>query len=226
MSEHKVLACSFALKELSEEGQFEGHAAMFGNVDLQGDRIRRGAFKETLEESAGQWPVLFGHNTGRVVGFSTWAEEDTKGLHVKGEFTLSSDEGRNAYATVKHAEKLKQKFGLSIGYAIRGEDGAHWDQETNIRTLKNLTVYEFSLAAIPANPRARMSQVKSAGEWSLSEFENFLREAGFSKTEATAIASRGLGSLHRREAESEEEKAARIISELQGKSILFEMRGH
>ena len=43
------------------------------------------------------------HNTGRVVGFSTAAEEDSKGLRVEGEFTFASDEGRNAYATVKHA---------------------------------------------------------------------------------------------------------------------------
>lgn len=201
-TERKVIACSFAFsKELTETGQFEGHAAVFGNVDLQGDKIKRGAFAETIEESGGRWPVLMAHNTGRVVGFSTAAEEDSKGLKVAGEFTLASDEGRNAYATAKHAAELGQKFGLSIGYSVRGEDGASYDENTNVRTLKNLTVYEFSLAAVPANPRARIAAVKAAaGEMTIREFEEFLRESGFSKDAACAIASRGFKAVDRRDA--------------------------
>src|SRR5512145_263773 len=200
--ERKVIACSFAFsKELTETGQFEGHAAVFGNVDLQGDKIKRGAFAETIEESGGRWPVLMAHNTGRVVGFSSGAEEDSKGLKVAGEFTLASDEGRNAYATAKHAAELGQKFGLSIGYSVRGEDGASYDENTNVRTLKNLTVYEFSLAAVPANPRARIAAVKAAaGEMTIREFEEFLRESGFSKDAACAIASRGFKAVDRRDA--------------------------
>lgn len=200
--ERKIIACSFAFsKELTEAGQFEGHAAVFSNVDLQGDRIKRGAFAETIEESGGRWPVLMAHNTGHVVGFSTGAEEDSKGLKVAGEFTLASDEGRNAYATAKHAAELGQKFGLSIGYSVRGEDGASYDENTNVRTLKNLTVYEFSLAAVPANPRARIAAVKAAaGEMTIREFEEFLRESGFSKDAACAIASRGFKAVDRRDA--------------------------
>ena len=38
---------------------------------------------------------------------------------------------------------------------------------------------------------------------SLSDFENFLREAGFSKSQATAIAGKGLKSLLRSESGSE-----------------------
>lgn len=191
MTERKIIAASCALKELTESGQFEGHAAAF-NLDLQNDRIRRGAFVETIAESGGRWPVLFGHDTGRVVGFSTEAAEDSKGLYVRGEFTLTSDEGRNAYETVKHAQKLKQPFGLSIGYRIRGEDGATFDEQTGIRTLKNVDVMEFSAVPLPANPKARMTGVKDLSEvrgWTLRDFENHLREAGFSLQTARAIAS-------------------------------------
>lgn len=185
--ERKILACAFTFaKELTEAGQFEGHAAVFGNVDLQGDRIKRGAFKESIEESGGRWPVLFGHNTGRVVGFSITAEEDTKGLRVVGEFTLASDEGRNAYATAKHAAQLGQKFGLSIGYGVR-KDGADYDEETGIRTLKNLTVYEFSLAAIPANPRARIASVKDCA--TVREVEHYLRSLGLDAGESRRLIS-------------------------------------
>jgi HK97 family phage prohead protease len=225
--ERKIIACSFAFsKELTEAGQFEGHAAVFGNIDLQGDKIKRGAFAETIEESAGRWPVLMAHSLGRVVGFSTGAEEDSKGLKVAGEFTLDSDEGRNAYATARHAAKLGQKFGLSIGYAIRGENGASYDESTNVRTLKNLTVYEFSLAAVPANPRARIAAVKELEDihdWTIREFEKYLRESGFSKEAARAIASRGFKAFDRSEADEtpDDEGARALMSAVARESILL-----
>ena len=216
MPDHKILDCPFAFsKELTDSGQFEGHAAIFSNVDLQNDRIRKGAFTETIEESGGRWPVLMGHNTGRVVGFSTAAAEDSKGLFVAGEFTLASDEGRNAHATAKHAAALGQKFGLSIGYMLRGENAADYNEQTSVRTLKNLTVLEFSLAAIPANPRARISSVKDLNDvrnWTVRDFEEHLREAGFSHQTARAIASHSYEALvSQREAGDESEDAVRAF---------------
>ena len=221
-TERKVIACSFAFtKELTEAGQFEGHAAIFGNIDLQGDKIKRGAFAESIEESGGRWPVLMAHNTGRVVGFSTGAEEDSKGLKVAGEFTLDSDEGRNAYATARHAMRLGQKFGLSIGYSIRGEDGASFDENTGIRTLKNLTVWEFSLASLPANPRARMTAVKGADSWTIREFEEHLRDVGFSQAEAKRIASAGFNASGQRDVESGLTAARDIMAALYYKQFLL-----
>jgi phage head maturation protease len=59
--EKKIFQCAIEFKEVSEDGQFDGHAAVFGNVDLQGDKIKRGAFTRTLAETGGKWPVLMGH---------------------------------------------------------------------------------------------------------------------------------------------------------------------
>jgi HK97 family phage prohead protease len=220
-TERKIIACSFAFsKELTEAGQFEGHAAIFSQIDLQGDKIKRGAFLETIEESGGgHWPVLMAHNTGRVVGFSTAAEEDSKGLKVAGEFTLASDEGKSAYETVKHAARLGQKFGLSIGYSIRGEDGASYDENTGIRTLKNLTVWEFSLAAVPAAPRARISSVKSADSWTIREFEEHLRDVGFSQADAKRIASAGFNAHGQRDVDSGLTAARDIMAALYSKQF-------
>jgi uncharacterized protein len=182
--ERKVYACEIEFKEVTESGQFEGHAAVFNNIDLQGDRIKRGAFTRTLAESGGKWPVLMGHVMARPVGFSTSAEEDGKGLAVRGEFTLGADDGRNAHALAMHAAKLKAPFGLSIGYGV-AEGGSKWNQDTGVRDLTDLDVYEFSLAAVPANPRARIARVKAAGEpYNERDIEGILREAGFSRNEA------------------------------------------
>jgi HK97 family phage prohead protease len=187
--ERKAFTCAFDVKEVTEDGQFEGHAAVFNNVDLGGDRIKRGAFKRTLDESGGKWPVLMGHIMSRPVGFSTGGEEDSKGLLVRGEFTLGSDDGRNAYALAKHAAKLKQPFGLSIGYGV-GKDGAKFNSDTGVRDLTDLDVYEFSLAAVPMNPRARVARVKSADEpLTEREIEDILRDAGFLHVEAKRLIS-------------------------------------
>lgn len=200
--------------DVDDKGHFEGHAAVFGNVDLQGDRIVRGAFAESIEETKGRWPILLAHRLDAVIGFSTGAEEDSKGLFVQGELTLDSTAGRDAYATMKHAAALKQKVGLSIGYRIRPE-GASYDERSGIRLLKAVEVLEFSMAAVPANPRARVTGVK-AGMWTERDFEQYLREAGLSREAAKRFVARGYGALgDQRDADGSDRTAdAAFIAEL------------
>ena len=75
------------------------------------------------------------------------------------------------------------------------------------RHLVEVALHEVSLVTIPMNEKALITSVKSiieAGQLpSLSQFEDFLREAGFSKSQATAIAGKGLKSLLRSESGSE-----------------------
>ena len=53
-----------------------------------------------------------------------------------------------------------------------------------------------------------MKSILALGDMpTLPEFENFLREAGFSKSQAKAIANNGLSKLIRREVGSEEAEA-------------------
>lgn len=181
----EYFACDILIKEVGDAGTFTGHAAVTGNVDLGGDRIEPGAFKHTIAESGGRWPILMGHRQDQLIGFSTGAEEDSKGLAVTGEFTLDSTLGANAYASAKHAARLGQKLGLSIGYAPR-KNGVEYDEAAGVRKLKDLTVYEFSIAPVPMNPRARIARVK-ADDMTEREIEDTLRDAGFSRTEATRL---------------------------------------
>ena len=70
-----------SLKEVAETGEFTGHASVFGNVDLGGDVITKGAFRKSINDNSGRFPLLDGHSetVGAVV-----AEEDGYGLKVKG----------------------------------------------------------------------------------------------------------------------------------------------
>jgi hypothetical protein len=85
---------------------------------------------------------------------------------------------------------------LSIGYYVRESS---YDEKTGIRTLTRLDLLEVSLVTFPANDAARVDAVKMklahGGVPTLSEFETFLREAGFSKSKAAVIANRGLKHL-------------------------------
>lgn len=194
----------FALqvKDVSEEGTFTGYGSIFGNVDSYGEKVMPGAFAESLarHRKEGSKPLmLWQHDPSEPIGVWEDLAEDGKGLRGTGRFVLETTRGREAYALLK-AGALR---GLSIGYReIEAEpDG-------NIRLLKKLDLMEISVVSFPANRRARIDAVKEAlnrgGLPTLPEFERFLREAGFSKTQAAAIASRGLSHLLRSESESDQ----------------------
>jgi hypothetical protein len=74
------------------------------------------------------------------------------------------------------------------------------------RHIAETIVHEVSLVTIPMNVKTLIVSVKELlgdGQLpSLPEFEDFLREAGFSNSQAKAIAGKGLSSLIHREAGS------------------------
>ncbi|MEG1232511.1 MAG: HK97 family phage prohead protease [Acinetobacter sp.] len=197
------------IKAVQEDGFFSGYGAVFGNVDWYNDVILHGAFQKSLqrwEEKGKMPPVLWNHNDGEPIGVYTNIYEDEKGLFVEGRLLI--DDVPRAKST--HALlKAGAIDGLSIGYKTKKAN-----QQTNgIRELIELDLGEISIVTMPANEESLITSVKSKledGELpTLPEFEKFLRESGFSKTQATAIAGKGLRHLL---SESEGEK-------LQAKSI-------
>lgn len=186
------------LKKFGEKGEFEGYASVFGNRDSYGDVVVSGAFKESLAEHAknGTMPKLFWqHDSWKPIGSWLEMEEDEVGLKVKGRLNMDVQQGREAFALLEAGDI----DGLSIGYRVRESED---DDEQNVTLLKELDLVEVSVVSLGANEQALVSSFKSIraqGLPSLPEFEAFLREAGFSKTEATAIAGNGLSHLLRSE---------------------------
>ena len=191
------------IKAVQEDGFFSGYGAVFGNVDWYNDVILPGAFAKSLEKWAEKNkmpPVLWNHNDGEPIGVYTNIYEDEKGLFVEGRLLI--DDVPRAKST--HALlKAGAIDGLSIGYKTKKAN-----QQTNgIRELIELDLGEISIVTMPANEESLITSVKSKleeGELpSLPEFEKFLRESGFSKSQATAIAGKGLRHLL---SESEDER--------------------
>ena len=187
---------SFEIKAVSDDGLFSGYASVFDNVDSYGDIVRKGAFVESISEweAKGKMPpILWNHDPSDPIGIYTKMQEDDKGLYVEGKLLI--DDVPRAKQT--HAlMKAGVIDGLSIGYRVK-EYLYNVDEE--VTDLIKLSLREVSIVTFPANPETRIEAVKSrldAGELpTLPEFEKFLREAGFSKSQATAIAGHGLRKL-------------------------------
>lgn len=182
----KRLAFSFEeIKSDDATRTVEGFASVFNNVDGGNDIVMPGAFAKTLKKSA-KLPMLWQHNGGQPVGVWDMLEERDKGLFVKGSI-IDTTLGNDAYKLVK-AEAVK---GLSIGYSTKKYE---IDKVKGTRKLIDLDLYEVSLVTFPMNERAQITRVKGR-EMTIREFEEYLREGGFSQQDATTVALRGFKAL-------------------------------
>lgn len=180
-------AYSLSIKAAGEDGTIEGYGSVFGNVDEWDDIIAAGAFKATIAEhkAAGTMPaMLWQHESDEPLGVWTEMEEDANGLKLKGKLCLDTSKGKEALALLK----MGAINGLSVGFISKEWS---YNNETNIRTLTEIDLWEVSLVTFPANKKARVTNVKSADELAApKDAERVLRESGFSKSEATAFVSR------------------------------------
>jgi uncharacterized protein len=173
----------FELKSLTETGQFEGLASTYGNMDLGGDIVEPGAFSESLQTRGREVPVLWAHDSANPVALGTLSDTPA-GLHIKAQLDLDTQAGRDAHSRLK--KRLVR--GLSIGFQIAGEAGVKIVD--GVRHLLKLNLFEVSLTALPMNPQALVSVVKSQ-VLTVRDFEAFLHRAGWSKSEAKALAGHG-----------------------------------
>lgn len=169
----------------AEEGVFSGYASVFGVTDNHGDIIAPGSFARTLEERGGAAiKLLWQHRADEPIGFFTAIREDRRGLFVEGRLLLDVQRGREAWELLKSGAIE----GLSIGYTVTGSD---IDPRTGVRTITGVDLWEISLVTFPANEEAGVTAVKQKAPATIREFEIFLREAGFSRKNAKAIALGG-----------------------------------
>ncbi len=182
--EHK----HFAIEELKADDEtrtVEGFASVFNNVDNGKDIVLPGAFAKTIK--TGKPVMLWQHRSGDVLGVWDEVRETEKGLYVKGQI-LDTALGNDVYKLVK-AKAVK---GMSIGYATRKYE---IDQAKGVRKLIELDLYEVSLVTFPMNEKATITRVKTDRPETIRQFEEFLREAGFSQKDATTVALHGFKSL-------------------------------
>ena len=130
--------------------RISGYASLFGQADMSGDIVQRGAFAASLLSLSGRLPMLFGHETAEPIGVWDRLFEDRTGLFVSGRLiggTARAD--RTARLICEGALS-----GLSIGYrakrAARNGRG---------RSLQDLDLWEVSVVAFPMLRSARITQI-------------------------------------------------------------------
>lgn len=191
-------AFEFKVSEAGDDGKIgyiEGYASTFGNCDLGDDIVDKGAFKKTIKEKKGVFPILLDHNPSKPIGWNVEASEDDVGLKIKGEVQLITEEARNRYALAKRAKDLGTKMGLSIGYmTVKGEPDK---ERPSVRRLKELKLFEYSFVTFPMNEKATITGVKS-DEWTalfealqakgydLERVKNALKELGLDPVDPSA----------------------------------------
>lgn len=180
------------LKSIDDDGHIEGLAVGYGNLDHGGDVVLPGAISRSVEGRK-TLPMLLYHDQKRPVGVWREFKETGEGLLVKGQFD-PTQEGKDARLRAKSGSL----GGLSMGYKTLKQR-----YEGKARHIIEAFLHEISLVTIPMNDRTRVLGVKDilgAGELpTLPQFEEYLREAGFSKSQAAAIAGKGLSHLLRGE---------------------------
>lgn len=199
---HRQVA--FNVKAIEKDGSFAGMASVFGNVDFYGDVVMPGAFGKTLanwKQKDALPPVLWQHDSKQPIGAHTAMAENGDGLAVEGQLLIGDvQKAAEAHALMK----AKVIRGMSIGYDTF-PDGMKYDADHSIMQLTAIDLWENSIVTFPANDQALVTEVKDmlrGGDCpTLRQFEKTLRELGFSKTQATAIASGGYANLLRRDAE-------------------------
>lgn len=181
------------------KGLFSGYASVFGNTDSYKEVMAKGSFSESLmriKASGDPLPVLWQHSSYDPIGGSGDLTEDDHGLFTNGFLLLKIQRAAEAFALMK--ERVVK--GLSIGYYPQEWS---YNEETGILTHEKVDLVEYSVVTFPANELATVEEVKAkmrgileSGELpTLKEFEDFLREAGFSNTQSKAIAGNGLSKL-------------------------------
>jgi uncharacterized protein len=158
---HKELDVQVKADE-QEAGTFTALASVFNNVDLVGDRVLPGAFKNTLNkwrESGKKIPVILSHRWDDIeahIGYSLPEDvkETPEGLQFKGRLDVDdSAVARKVYKLLKEGRLTGMSFGYTVEKERVAEDGAN--------ELLDVDLVEFGPTLKGANPEAQLQAVKA-----------------------------------------------------------------
>ncbi len=137
--------------EDKNELTIRGYGAIFGNTDSYNDIIVKGSFLKTIQENKDRIAFCYQHDIYNPIGKITLIEEDEKGLLIEVRISDAEDDIKT-----KIREGILKE--MSIGFQVVKSE---WDEENQIRTIKEVKLWEISLVTIAANPMAIVTAMKS-----------------------------------------------------------------
>jgi HK97 family phage prohead protease len=180
--EEKHVGTALTIKAAGDDapaGSFEALAAVFGNVDLDGDRMVKGAFARTLDERGFPAVVWAHQKTIPPIGEVASAEETDAGLVIKGRLFVADDEdhlvARQVWAGLKSQGGDGRPALRDFSFAMRVKS-ARWVEEDpdtlppdlqwtggEIREITDADLWEIGPCLVGANPQAGLLSAKSIG---------------------------------------------------------------
>lgn len=189
----KWLDVPFKIKAMKQDDNFfyfTGYASTFGNVDLGGDIVVKGAFSTSLML---RMPKLIEqHEVKKPLGILISAVEDEFGLLVEGKMPKNHTRANDMIIMME----MGAIDSMSIGYRIKD-----YEMKDDIMFLKVVDLWEVSLVTFAMQPAARVVAMKDKdgnksieeifeGIKSLKELEEYLKEKGLSQTERKILISK------------------------------------
>ena len=204
-------ASGIDVKELTDDGTFEGYASIFGEIDQGMDSIQPGAFLGSLVSfPPAKVKMLWQHQRSEVIGKYLEIREDGNGLYCKGKLNMDVQRGREAHALMREGSI----DGLSIGYRSL-ED--RMDRNSGVRTLIKIELREISIVTFPMQETAQVRRVKSGEIPTERDLEDMLkRDAGLSSKKAKAFIAGGYRAMlgARDAADSDQDSALDALATL------------
>lgn len=164
---------SFVVSDISENGEFEGYISTYYDVDSYGTYFLPGAWDRSIERfnSGEVIPVLWSHDRSKPVGKCTELRSDEKGLWAHGKLTMEDPQAQTAYAHMKDGSVL----GLSVGFEM-DYDSVEYNQDLDAYEIADADLMEYSVVVFPANPNAKITQVKSSHDHDNGENDMNLKD--------------------------------------------------
>jgi hypothetical protein len=174
-----------------ELGSFDGYANTYDVEDSDTDTVVKDAFYESCQKK----PIvklLYQHDRSQVLGIGQ-IKSDSKGLFIEGKLNLEVAKAKEVGSLMKQGALDS----MSVGFVVKDYNN-DIEYKNGKRFIKRGEVKEVSIVTFPANPQALINSVKNEkniANMTIRDFEDFLRDSGFSKQEALKIASKGFKSL-------------------------------
>jgi uncharacterized protein len=159
MSDIEYKSAAVEFKATGNEGEYEGHFSVFGNVDDGSDIAHPGMFQKTISERGRRVKVFYAHDWTKLIGPPpSTLKEDTVGLFAAGRLTLDSFWGKEAWVLMKDGALTEGSF----GYEAVKFDFENLTSAATVRNLREVKLFEISPVPLGMNALTEIRAVKAA----------------------------------------------------------------
>tara|TARA_Y100001937_G_C7130652_1_gene337181 strand:+ start:970 stop:1671 length:702 start_codon:yes stop_codon:yes gene_type:complete len=140
------------IKDLEDKSMIiSGYGSYFDNIDADGDIIRKGAYKKTIEENGSRVKYLYQHKMDQPIGKMEELYEDEKGLVFVARLA-DTTLGRDVYTLMKEGIITENSVGI-LPIQKENKEGA--------REMLEVKLFEISAVTLASNEEAKILDVKS-----------------------------------------------------------------